>query len=197
MGHSPVAAFLPITFKALHDWNAGTERPPTRAIRSLVTHTSAQAMRRMRALFRRLRRRGFERIVAVHIRRGDSEMAHECPRCVAHDEPDVHGAPRIEWESVVHHVHFLNTSRLRPSDGIFVASDTLRATSLLKNVLGAHRIATQRRQVVHNTQHKSVLDSRPMAVDFLGLLFADVLVCIGASSFSGSASALRDKEECR
>lgn len=107
----------------------------------LLGRVSREALARATSLLARLNARG--KIYAVHVRRGDSAMHRECPRCVAPTEPDIKEADRVSLGDVERKLRELNRS-LAEGDGVFLASDTRGGLHAARRQLSSVPISWQR-----------------------------------------------------
>ena len=205
ISHNAIGAFGPLIAHASIPLalgrGASLSSSPRCITARFLDRVSYDALARATALLSRLQARG--RVFALHLRRGDSAMHRECPECVAHDEPDIKSADRIELGSIERMLRGLNRS-LTPQDGVFVASDTRGALRAARQLLGGARLSWQRHgelggarapaegaaTAVHSTQLKSFTAANKLLADFIAMTIADRLVRVGDSSLSGCAATL-------
>ena len=127
-------------------------------------------------------------------------MLGECRQCVNEDDPDVQPGEKDRIELA----HFLDglgrvnatvhrlRAALRREVFVYVASDTALGLHEARKALGARAVLTHAGQAVHTTRTvaSATPDAVKVAVDFFALAISDVLLSLGASSFSGNAGAL-------
>ena len=188
---------------------ASLSNGPQCIIARYLHRVSVDAMTRAVGLFTRLKATG--KVVAVHVRRGDSAMHRECPACVAPDEPDVKSGDRIEMQAIERQLRHLNGT-LSPGDGVVVMSDTRGGLRAVRQLVTAVPISWQRQTgaggrgrsgaaatssdrhagaaAVHSTQITSVAAANKLLADFVAMSIADDLVRFGDSSLSGCAQSL-------
>ena len=175
-----------------------------------LDRVSVDALERATALLSRLRATG--KIHAVHVRRGDSAMNRECPKCVAKDEPDILTEDRITMRRIGEVLGELNHT-LQPGDGVFLASDTRGGLRIARQLLNGVPISFQRHggpsssrgagkgtlgvaketdgvAAVHSTQLTGVVAATKLLADFIAMAISDQLTRLGDSSLSGCASTL-------
>ena len=199
VSHSPSAAFAPAhirnqTLTTGYSQSSG----PACGLSHAFARVSARVLREASSIVvgdgdggRPAARGG--RLVAVHIRLGDSAMARECERCVVMEDPDVRGPDRVPLRFVHERLEQL-AKTLQADDRVFVASDTDAGNQLAVAVFGLRRLVVhQPKSPMHSVKMTSVEEAARLLVDFFVMAMADVLVCLGSSSVSFNAASLSGK----
>jgi hypothetical protein len=194
VSHSAIGAFGPsfVWYSLPNDTTVGytTSSAPRCALANIIHFASRFVLLKVLKIFKSLQTRN---VVAIHLRRGDSAMARECKTCVAPDEPDVKSDDRIMKISLLHKLNSIN-STLGVDDGIFVCSDTDEALDLIHRTMIGRRIVSQTlTRRLHSTQIHSIDDARSLAIDFVSMVLADRIFCLGDSSLSHNAASLSGK----
>ena len=196
LSHNAIGAFGPLIAAAsiprLLRAGATMSSSPRCVTAKVLDRVSVSALARVVELYAEIGTAA--RVVAVHVRRGDSAMHRECPECVAPNEPDVHSSDRIETRELREGLIRLNASLMPGRDGVFIASDTRGGLKMARQVLSGVRLTWQKHTASgagkHSTQIRSVHAATRLLADFVAIAIADEVQMFGSSSFSGCAASL-------